>query len=85
MVSSFVDVVAPDGTSYERIGEKIAAWIAAQVIDRRPLPWNDVVEGMRFGLDMTATYARTWKTEVAALIAACRLTRERHEIPQESP
>lgn len=84
-VMSFVDVVAPDGTPYERIGEQIAAWIATKVIDRRPLPWADVVEDMRFGLDMTATYARAWKSEVAALIAACRMTHERYELPTESP
>lgn len=79
-VVSFVDVVAPDDTPYERIGERIASWIAARVIDRRPLPWTDVVEDMRFGLNMTATYARAWKLEVAALIAACRMTHERREL-----
>lgn len=84
-VVSFVDIVAPDGTPYERIGTQIATWIAAKVIDRRPLPWADLVEDMRFGLDMTTTYARVWRLEVAELLATCRMTHERRELPEETP
>jgi len=83
-VVSFLDIVAPDGTPYDRVRALILSWLAAQASVSQPLPWTGVVESMRFGLHMTATYAKLWKSEVAKLLTACQMTLD-HAADTEGP
>ena len=80
-VMSYVDVIAPDNTPYARIRERIFPWFSAQACAQQPLPWTGIVEDMRFGLHMTAAYAKAWKSEVTKLIAVCQLTLDRCTLP----
>ena len=36
---------------------------------------------MRFGIYMTATFAKVWKSEVARLLTTCQMTCERYTLP----
>jgi hypothetical protein len=80
-VVSYVDIVAPDGTTYDRIRAQIVPWMATQARERPSLPWTGVVEDMRFGLHMTETYAKAWKPEVAKLLLTCQMTLDRYTLP----
>jgi hypothetical protein len=80
-VMSYVDVVAPDGTLYESIRERVFPWMVAQASAGHSLPWTGVVEDMRFGLHMISTYAKTWKSEVAKLLMTCQMTLDRYTLP----
>lgn len=80
-VMSYIDVVAPDGTPYERIRERIFPWMVTRASARQSLPWTDVVEDMRFGLHMIAAYAKVWKSEVTRLLTMCQMTLDRYTLP----
>lgn len=79
-VVSYVDVVAPDGTSYESIRDRIFPWLEAQP-STQPLPWTGVVEDMRFGLHMVASFAKVWRSETARLLTTCKVTFDRYKLP----
>ena len=80
-VVSYLDIVAPDGTSYPRVRELIVPWLAAQTAEKQVLPWTGVIEDVRFGLHMTAAYTRAWRAEVARLMLVCQMTLDRYEMP----
>ena len=80
-VMSYIDIVAPNGTSYDHIRDRITPWLAARASEGQPLPWTGIDGDMRFGLHMTATYARAWRSEAAALLSACQMTCDRYKLP----
>lgn len=73
-VMSYVDVVAPDGTPYDRIRTQISSWMMEQASAQLPLPWTGVTENIRFGLHMVSTYAKDWRREATQLLMACQMT-----------
>lgn len=80
-VMSYVDIIAPDGTPYDRIHNRIIPWMAARASAQQGLPWTSDDEDMRFGLHMVSAYAKAWKSEAAKLLLACQMTLDRYTLP----
>jgi hypothetical protein len=80
-VLSYIDIVAPDGTPYEYIRERIIPWMVARASARQSLPWTAIVEDMRVGLHMTTAFVKAWKSEVARLLLTCQMTLDRYTLP----
>jgi hypothetical protein len=69
-VRSYLDVVAPDGTSFEEIRPALIAFVSrAQAF---PMPWEGVVGRCSFRIAMDDDTASEWERELATLIEAIR-------------
>ena len=73
-VMSYIDIVAMDGTPYDRIHARLIPWIVERCRGEVPMPWAGACEDMRFGFHMARPYAIAWRTEASRLITACRMT-----------
>ena len=82
-VQSYIDLVAPDATSFIDVQDCFIKWIAATA-SQRPcpaLPWKGVHGDMRFAVVMNSTTAKDWKHEISALVRMCSLAWLRATLP----
>jgi hypothetical protein len=65
-VRSYIDIVAPAGTSWQSIRNAFVSFITDH--DSGPMPWNGTVGCIRFGVAVERSLATVWTQELSHLL-----------------
>src|SRR5207237_9688808 len=72
-VRSYLDVIAPDETSWSEIRPAFITFVSEA--QRRPLPWTGVFGRCFFRVGIEQALANQWQHEIAALYRAVQAVR----------